>query len=540
VFGPLREDSTGDPPSRSRGGHWRRWLLVLFLAVFSLTGSGHVQTIDAEQELSAAASLRAGHSVASYAAEGHRGGTAPGRHGRNYAAHDVGTTLLYLPLTLVPGTVRVVDGLACWPPGTRLCATVHDAAVPTRRLELLASFLNPVLGAVLLLVFAEVVVALGFDARVAVLTTLLVGFTSVLWVYAHISFDATADALFVLVAVLGLVRYQRSPDAPLRQLVLAGAGLGAAIVTRSDTIALLPALSIPALVAMWGQRRSLGTAARTALAWGLPVAAGLAANGWYNWYRFGSPTNNGNLHDPLLKLTTPLATGLLGQTVSPGKGMLFYTPLLVMALFGWPRFLRQHRVLGITVLLTIVSGLVFHAPLADWSGDEAWAARHTVPLTALALIPLAYVVRDLVRRRLARPMLVALGILAVVGLVVQLSGVLVDYRAVNIVKYGNGVVVPNDMRRFQAVDGLRALGRSIEGHDPYTGSSSDLLDPAPVPKLDLWWVRERTYGREPLLTVLGPLVLLLVALGAAWELRTSLMTKVEAVAPAEPVATGRR
>jgi len=518
----LHEDITGGPPATGRRGHWRRWLLVLFLAVFAFTASGHIQTIDAEQELSVAASLRAGHGVASYMTAAHGGGTTPGRGGRNYAAHDLGESLLYLPLTLVPGTVRVVTGQACWPPHTTLCSAVRDAAVPTPRLELLASFLNPVLGAVLLLVFAEVLTGLGFDRRVAVLTTLLVGFTSVLWVYSHISFDATADALFILVAVLGLVRFERAPDAPTRQLWVAGAALGAAIVVRSDTVALVPALSIPVVVALWRQRRTLGSAVRSALAWGIPLVTALAVNGWYNWLRFGSPTDNGNLHDPLLKLTTPLVDGLLGQTLFPGKGMLFYTPLLLIALVGWPRFVREHRVLGLTLLLTILTALVVHAPLADWSGDDAWAARHTIPVTALALVPLAYVVRDLVRHQLARAVSVAVVVLAVVGLVVQLSGVLADYRAVNYTKHGKGVLVLNDIGRFEAVDGLRALGRSVEGRDPYVGASPDLLDPAPIPRLDLWWVRERAYGREPLLTIVVPLGLLLVALGAAVKLRADL------------------
>ena len=47
------------------------------------------------------------------------------------------------------------------------------------------------------------------------------------------------------------------------------------------------------LVLLWKQRSELRTAARSAFAFGLPIAGAIAFYGWFNWVRFGSPLESG-------------------------------------------------------------------------------------------------------------------------------------------------------------------------------------------------------------------------------------------------------
>ncbi len=98
---------------------------------------------------------------------------------------------------------------------------VRHAAYPTDRLEQLASFLPPVIGTLLILVFVDLLSTLGFDDRTACITGLLVAFTSIVWVYSHISFDATATGLFLLSSAAALARYERSAE---RRWLVVGAG----------------------------------------------------------------------------------------------------------------------------------------------------------------------------------------------------------------------------------------------------------------------------------------------------------------------------
>lgn len=513
--------------TRGRSGA-RLWLAVLVGACYLLTASGHTQVIDVEEQLSAAASMRAGRAPVIYVpvVKGQDFSATAGRNGRGFAAHDLGYSLLLLPLTLIPGTVRTVhDGEVCWPRDSRGCMHVVDAAYPTARLEAVASILPPILGTLLVLVFVDLLLTLGFDERTACITGLLLAFASIVWVYSHISFDATATGLFLLSAASALARYERSTER--RWLVAGGAALAAAIIVRSDTLVLVPTMSILVAVHVWNERKRVGSALRTAAAWGLPILVGPAVNAGYNWFRFGGPSNNGNLSSPLLAPVTPVLTGLVGQILSPGKGMLFTTPLLLLALMGWPRFIRSHRLLAYTVGATSVVCLVTHAVLFDWSGDVAWGSRHTVQITAFCLLPLAYVVRDVLRRRADRVVEVALIVLAVAGLLIQLTGVLIDYESIN---EGLTTSVMNDMGSSQSWLGAQALGRALTGGQVYPRVGTALAGRTVTAPVDLWWARPQGGSPGAYLSLLVAVALASLGVFAALRLRAALRTPARTAA----------
>jgi hypothetical protein len=130
------------PARRPARRVWPGYLFLGVLALYLFTAAGQFQTVDAAQELGVAVSLRHGNGVRSDFPIGAAGGTSFGRNGHAYAGHDIGSSLLYLPFTLIPGTVehratRSADG------------TPTAGLVPNRRLYFAASFLAPLLGALI-------------------------------------------------------------------------------------------------------------------------------------------------------------------------------------------------------------------------------------------------------------------------------------------------------------------------------------------------------------------------------------------------------
>lgn len=500
------------------------WLSVLVLAVYLLTASGHVQTLDAQQEIYVATRLVSGHGLTIRSIEFAGGGTQRGRDGRQYAAHDLGMSLVYAPLALLPRTTG--------PTGN-----------PTMLMAFLSGLLDAVLGAAAVSVMALLLTELGIRPRAAALSSLCLAFATMHWVYAHVAFDVTANALAILVAVWCAVRARRS--APARWLFAGGCALGLAITIRTDTLLLAPLLSIPVLTGVWKVRRSLRQIVVRCLAWGGPLLAAVALNGWYNWYRFGSILDNGHRHDPLLRTTTPLLTGLGGQLVSPGKGMLFFSPLVLAALVGWPTFIRRHRVLALALGATIAASLVAHARLADWPGDSAWGARHTVPVLALVLLPMAFLFDDLLRtgagptrvsRVRNRVAWAGIAILAIAGFAVQLTAVGADYqqsarlhtRAEEVHTGAEWQAAYWKPGRSQIVRGAKALGRSFAGKDPYSYDPPAVDAGHPTPRLDLWWVRELTSRRYVTAAEVAPPLLLLAAAVAGAGLVSALRREPDA------------
>jgi hypothetical protein len=75
-----------------------------------------------------------------------------------------------------------------------------------------------------------------------------------------------------------------------RRPALLGACLGVSFLARPTTI--LAAIPF-GLYLVWARRRELRAVARSALAFGLPIAGAIAFYGWFNWVRFGSPFETG-------------------------------------------------------------------------------------------------------------------------------------------------------------------------------------------------------------------------------------------------------
>ncbi len=341
---------------------WHRWLFLGVLAAYLFTAAGQFQTIDAAQELSVAVSIRAGRGVQSDYGSGVGGHTDVGRNGWTYGVHDIGSSLAYLPLTLVPGTI---DRL---PPSN---SVHHERLLPSRRLFFVASFLPPLFGALIVLVFARLVGELGFDPVTSATTALLVAFASTIWVFAHISFDVTLATLALLTAVWFLIRFRKS-GAGSDALIL-GACLGASVIVRVDSLVMVAVLVLPTLPMI---RSKTGKwRARVAAAVFLPIVVGIAIDLTYNWWRFGSVTDNGHRNDPWLHVTNQVGKGIYGQVLSPGKGLLVFSPILIVALFAWRWFIRKDAVLALSIIGACGANIFAHALTVGWAGDQAWGSR---------------------------------------------------------------------------------------------------------------------------------------------------------------------
>jgi len=188
------------------------------------------------------------------------------------------------------------------------------------------------------------------------------------------------------------------------------------------------------------------------LSFALPFFVWLVAIGWYNWMRHGSVLDFASAP---YTATLAAPVNALGQFVSPGKGLLFYSPLALLGLLGIRRVWRSQRSVGLAILgsLMVATAAVSLPPY--WT-DEFWGPRYLVPVAWLLLLPLPWWATTQTRRRI----LVGTATLAVT---VQLVGVLVPYST-----YVRVTPPYNSLSRVQALSGLpyRPFGEANPlGHD---------------------------------------------------------------------------
>ncbi|HVA59289.1 MAG TPA: hypothetical protein VNG13_01985 [Mycobacteriales bacterium] len=234
--------------------------------------------------------------------------------------------------------------------------------------------------------------------------------------YASTGFGEIALGLAITIGLLGITATSRG----LRWgPPVTGVAAGASALIRSDSLALVVPWLVLGAILVSPKRRE--TATRLALA-ALPFA-GLWA--WYNAARYGAPWRLG--YDVgVFVLNHSLGAGLYGQILSPGKGVLFFAPLMVVALLGWRAAWRSSRVITFVASGLVVERLLFFAVYWGWYGGGSFGPRYflpVLPVMTLGLIELAH--RGWRLRVALRPVAVAL---SGASLLVGVAGVAVDYE----------------------------------------------------------------------------------------------------------------
>jgi len=276
---------------------------------------------------------------------------------------------------------------------------------------------------VLLLYMAAARVTVGW---MAMLLTFIYAFgTSSLSVSSQALWQHGPAQLALSAAIYCLVRARDEP----RWAGYAGLPLAFEVITRPADALIAAPLGLYVLVSY---RREIWTFVATAIA---PVLFEL----WYSATYFGTPLRIQFFTEPQSAAgqagassgfwNTPLLQGLAVVVLSPGRGLLFYSPIFILSFAGLALAWRKNgdvllRYLGVGAILSIVVVAKWHKT----SGGESFGPRllaDLTPIMAFALFPLADSIRN--RRALA----VAFGLLCAWSIAAHTSGAFISYRGWN-------------------------------------------------------------------------------------------------------------
>ena len=300
--------------------------------------------------------------------------------------------------------------------------------------------------------------------------------------YARTFFSEPLGALLLLAGLLLLIPRRGTAHLSLGRVLLAGACLGAMIWIKPAFAVYLP---VPGLLVLglaildfrsWNLEgrsdsdpippKSKIQNPKSVLAAGACFAVGpliaLAGQLAYNAVRYGNWLSNG--YEKEAGFSTPLLEGLGGLLLSPGKSLILYAPVVLLAVPACWRLARRGGLPGRVAVLLIAgetgAGLVLNAMWWAWTGNFAWGPRLIVPLLPLLVWPVGALLDGPARIVAAR------GRQAVVGAWVVLGGL------------GALVSIPGALVDFQVYYGLRGLwlaGLPEEAPTIYDPAQSPLL-----------------------------------------------------------------
>jgi len=387
------------------------------------------------------------------------GRTGLGMGGRMYAQYTLGQSTAMIPLYLL---------------GRRLAGLAHTdcaAKVAPPIVLLTCKLLDPILGALLAVLFYAMARLLAYPRRAALALTALLAFGTSLWPDALSNEEHTMESLFLLSAAYAALRYTKLKVESRRSkvgrlwLVAMGLAAGLVFVTRVAGVIALPIFALylvllhmhegegrrakgerrvagrgeakapPLYRPLRGNRRftvvlrpspfALRPLGRDLLFFAVGALPSILVNAVYDAIRFGSPLATNPPSKPDQTLGYPPWLGLPNLLLSPGKGLLWYTPALLLLALAIGPFRRRFP--APTLLFAIICGgyLLFYSNVNYWHGDPAWGPRYLYATLPYLILPLGEVFgrwRGYGRPRRA----VLVGVLAL-SFLVQFSAVTVSY-----------------------------------------------------------------------------------------------------------------
>jgi hypothetical protein len=212
--------------------------------------------------------------------------------------------------------------------------------------------------------------------------TLLFAFGSCLWSVGSQALWMHGPATFWLCCALYLL-VRPVQELTWKRMVLAGFAYGLAVITRPTT-----AFFICAAGATLLSRRRW----RPALHLGLGAGLLIVVLCTLNFTSFGHPLLGGYEQDDWT-MPTPLWLGVSGLLISPSRGLLVYSPALLLAPIGaWVMCRRkgganwEYRDMILGQMIAALATLVFHAKWHDWRGGWCYGPRflcETMPIGCL-------------------------------------------------------------------------------------------------------------------------------------------------------------
>jgi hypothetical protein len=222
----------------------------------------------------------------------------------------------------------------------------------------------------------------GLSSRKAAAAALVWGLASPAAVYARFDYaQPLASCMLLLAVVLAIQSVWKTYPA----LLLAGLVMGLAILTRPETVlygspALLAvAIFTPARMAQTTRRNWV----QPVIALLLLIGALVLVNQLINAQRFGSLLATGyqaSNRDTFLLKPAHMATGLSGNLVSPGRGILLFFPVSLLGSWGFWRIKQRSRLIALVLASIPGLALLLYSAWGQWGAGMTWGPRFLIPV----------------------------------------------------------------------------------------------------------------------------------------------------------------
>ena len=289
------------------------------------------------------------------------GNIAINQEGDRFMVYNPGQTILFIPIYYLAKF------------------TSESEAVVYYNAAFIVSFLNLIVHSLCCFLLFNIAFSIGASKSKSYFVAFVFCFTSYSFAFAQSTFEHHIEMFFILLGY-----YFISAKNITYSGLLAGMAISLGLIFRSTTLLALPALFI---LANNKQRFYLV----------ISVIPGIVAILFYNYIRFDYPFESG------YNLAWQLAHGnsidfwslkripysLLGFLLSPAKGLLIFSPTLILALMGIKKFWNKYNKFTLSIFVLCGVYLALFSMNFAWHGSIwSFGPRYILPILPLLYLPI--------------------------------------------------------------------------------------------------------------------------------------------------------
>lgn len=292
--------------------------------------------------------------------------------------YGIGLSLLYVPGMLAASVLNPIVPISFAHPSDTFNFYLREL-YEDRLYTVGGSWVHALVVALAAYLVARFIVALGFSARAGLWGMAFYGLGSSALVYARGDFAQPLEGLCWMTALLAAVIGRRTAN--VGALTVAAAAVGYAILTRPvEGLLLVPAAIVLSVRGKWIERRFRDVVPVAVIALG--AIAAIAITLVVNRARFGDPLHFG--YDADNGWVVPGLRRWAGVLVSPGRGIIWEFPALLLVPLGATALIRRGRTRDALTIIAISGALLLNtAAWYMWWGGWCWGLRLFTPAVPL-------------------------------------------------------------------------------------------------------------------------------------------------------------
>ena len=289
---------------------------------------------------------------------------------------------------------------------------------------------GPIFSALAVGIFFKISRHLNYNRKISIFLTFLFALATTTWAYSNTSLNVVASTFLILLSLLYFFNFRK--NSCKRNLIFCGLAIGYSFIVRYDSLFFAIIIAFFILYYLKHKKEKL----TRIFLFIMPFSLFVGIQSLRNFLAFGSVLEFGYGKDAgfFAGHITPLHEGVFGILLSPGVGLLIFSPILLTMFFSFVDFKKKHKIEFLMFILFFLSFLIFYGTFEDWHGLLAWGARYLVPIIPFILLPLG----SSLEKRKRKSFIILLLVLGTIGFFFNTIYVIQDFNIIwgDVYNYG--------------------------------------------------------------------------------------------------------